>query len=244
MRVFFPLFLLLWSAPFALSAPVAEDSCPRPDASVIYNPMKSPLIQAIEGASAYIRHKFSDLCADLDRTQLRVGLSCKTSKGVRFELIKYGEGGAEVWRDTKSGLIWGDRPYMPDAHDRISGEFDQASAEKICASAFGVPRFRGNIDASRGDLKGAHWHLPSVGEFKEGADNGFFEVLQAFHAPENEKPILGYWSSTRAYNDSYFTLNASLKTKEPGDWANGVSAKFFGQTMQSNPAGVLCVGKE
>jgi len=40
--------------------------------------------------------------------KLQVGRRCFTSKGFEFELVKRTANGSEVWKDIKTGYLWGD----------------------------------------------------------------------------------------------------------------------------------------
>jgi hypothetical protein len=93
---------------------------------------------------------------------------CAQVKGA-FALIAVSEKGAEIYRDMKSKLIWG---------NRVATDFNQYGSQKACS-----------IEVSEYQtLNTLKWRLPSIREFEEAAAHGMKSAL-----PNMEH---SYWSST------------------------------------------------
>lgn len=88
-----------------------------------------------------------------------------------FVLIMRGEKGSEVYKDTKSNLIWG---------PRIKFDFNQYGSQKACSDE--IP------DAKM--LKDLRWRLPTIKEFEKAGVNGFKDSL-----PDAN---FWFWTSTPA----------------------------------------------
>lgn len=89
--------------------------------------------------------------------------SCNLTKE-NFVLVSRGDTGIEIYKDTKSGLIWS---------DRIRTDFNHYGSQKACAD--GSPEL-----ALFKDLK---WRLPTIREFEESAIHGMKASL----------PNMTYW---------------------------------------------------
>lgn len=93
---------------------------------------------------------------------------CGLTKG-NFSLVSRNEKGHEIYKDLKTGLLWG---------DRIPVDFNHYGSSKACSS---------DIFES-GLLAEARWRLPTINEFEVAASHGMKEVLpRMYHA---------FWSST------------------------------------------------
>jgi hypothetical protein len=93
---------------------------------------------------------------------------CDEAKG-DFVLVSRDAKGGEIFKDTKSGLIWG---------DRISTDFNHYGSQRACSSDAFDP----------GTLKDLKWRLPTVKEFQTAASHGMKNSL-----PRMEH---WYWTST------------------------------------------------
>lgn len=97
----------------------------------------------------------SNSCGYLGSVEDRIK-NCKTHTGL-FDLVFRSEEGVEVWRDSKTGLLWGDQLHQKMTH------FNAMSA---CQTEL----------TSLGGIKG-DWRLPTSLEFRELGSNGAKEVL-------------------------------------------------------------------
>ena len=94
--------------------------------------------------------------------------SCRLTKG-EFVLIARNATGVEIFKDSKSGLIWG---------DRITSDFNHYGSSKACNDSIPEAEI----------LKGINWRLPTVREFEEAAVHGMKVSLSRMH--------YHFWSST------------------------------------------------
>lgn len=94
--------------------------------------------------------------------------SCDVSKG-DFVLVARSTTGVEIFKDLKSGLIWG---------DRVISDFNHYGSQKACDES--IPE--------AGILKDINWRLPTVHEFEEAAVHGMKTALSRMH--------YHFWSST------------------------------------------------
>ena len=104
----------------------------------------------------------------------------KTSSKEEFVLVTRTKEFKEVHKDTKSGLLWGDR--LPSAMSHYS-------AEKACNASL----------AEVAKLSGHTWRLPSKEEFEQAEKDGVRKAL----------PNMNYWwwsSSVRRNNSDYAWL--------------------------------------
>ncbi len=109
------------------------------------------------------------------------GSSKMTKKGVRWDLVARSYDASknfEVWRDSKTGLVWGDRldkrygqafavekECVMDFYEYIC----HATKEFACGSDDGVKANAGISERTFG--------LPTMGEFAQATDDGAREVL-------------------------------------------------------------------
>lgn len=89
--------------------------------------------------------------------------SCNLTKE-NFILVSRSEDGLEIYKDSKSGLIWSDRIRMDFNH---FGSFKACAGESPALTLFK-------------DLK---WRLPSIREYEEAAERGMKTIL----------PNMTYW---------------------------------------------------
>lgn len=94
--------------------------------------------------------------------------SCNFSKD-SFVLVVRDEKGTEIYKDTKSGLIWS---------DRLPGDFNHYGSQKAC----------GDDVAELQILKDVKWRLPSINEFEMAASHGMKESLSRMN--------YWFWTST------------------------------------------------
>lgn len=93
---------------------------------------------------------------------------CSKASG-NFALVARGEDGNEIYKDTKSGLIWG---------PRVNFEVNHFGSQKACTSE--------NPEAKL--LKDLKWRLPTIKEFEQAATNGIKTSLPNMNH--------WYWTST------------------------------------------------
>lgn len=94
--------------------------------------------------------------------------SCNHAKG-EFVLVARNDKGLEIYKDQKTGLMWG---------DRISTDFNHYGSQMACEK-----------DLKEAELiKGVNWRLPSVREFETAASHGMKESLPNMQ--------YSFWTST------------------------------------------------
>ncbi len=95
--------------------------------------------------------------------------SCNLTKG-DFVLIARSASGVEIFKDSKSGLIWG---------DRITSDFNHYGSAKACDDSIPEAEM----------LKEIKWRLPTVRDFEEAAIRGMKTSLSRMH--------YHFWTSTQ-----------------------------------------------
>lgn len=95
---------------------------------------------------------------------------CNTAKG-EFVLVARSESGLEVYKDTKTGLIWG---------PRISYEFNHLGSAKACGDELAEAKL----------LKDLKWRLPTIRELEQVFTHGIKTSLTDTN--------YWFWSSTPA----------------------------------------------
>jgi hypothetical protein len=93
---------------------------------------------------------------------------CAVTKG-NFVLVSTNEKEQEIYKDTKSGLIWG---------ARIPVDFNNYGSQKACSDEL----------AETHGLTSIRWRLPSIREFEQASSHGMKAALQ--NADQS------YWSSS------------------------------------------------
>ena len=137
--------------------------------------------------------------------------NCNSAKG-EFVLVVRDEKGLEIYKDTKSGMIWG---------DRISTDFNHYGSQKACSHE--LP------EASL--LKEVKWRLPTVREFEVAASHGMKEALPGM--------IHTFWTSTpvkvkRRYRRKAIPSQAFLwvgpeQRTDAGDLKDAASVRCIGK---------------
>lgn len=93
---------------------------------------------------------------------------CSQTKG-HFALITLTESGVEMYKDLKSGLIWG---------NRLPSDFNHYGSQKACSEeVLGIQM-----------MSSLKWRLPTIKEFEDAAVHGMKAAL-----PDMK---YSYWSST------------------------------------------------
>lgn len=139
---------------------------------------------------------------------------CEVSKG-HFHLVIRDEKGLEIYKDTKSGLVWG---------SRITYEFNQYGSQKACDE---------NLPESK-LLKDLNWRLPTVKEFEQASADGMKASLPHMNH--------WFWTSTPA---GKMKKSRSRKIAEPPGvfiW-NSVDETTEVGTIKDG-ASVRCVAKD
>lgn len=131
---------------------------------------------------------------------------CATTKG-NFLLVSITEKGLEIYKDAKSGLIWG---------NRISSDFNHYGSQKAC-----------DEDVSGYEIKNLKWRLPTIQEFEAAASHGMKDALP------NTKHA--YWSSTPVKTKKYrrrrgppaqvFIWDGYDERTDTGDLKDGASVR-------------------
>jgi len=109
---------------------------------------------------------------------IKVGQHCVTTKGFLFELVERTRFGSEVWKDIKTGYLWGDK------YPKILNHF----------TAWGHCQ-RGVTKDSRGNISGK-WKLPSKGDFNTAEAHGFRETFR-------DVGLKSYWTSNTKKGDFF-----------------------------------------
>lgn len=132
---------------------------------------------------------------------------CSQTKG-NFVLVAITEKGLEIYKDIKSGLIWG---------SRITSDFNHYGSQKACddeVSGYGISSLR--------------WRLPTIREFEDAASHGMKAAL-----PNMEH---WFWSSTpvktkrkyrkrRAIPAGVYLWDGSAEKTDVGDLKDGASVR-------------------
>ncbi len=100
--------------------------------------------------------------------------NCDLTKG-EFVLVARNAAGVEVFKDLKSGLLWG---------DRVTSDFNHYGSQKACDGTIPEAEI----------LKEIKWRLPTVREFEESAIHGMKTSLS--------RMFYTYWTSTPVKNRS------------------------------------------
>lgn len=139
--------------------------------------------------------------------------NCNTAKG-EFALVARDEKGVEVYKDLKTGLIWG---------DRISTDFNHYGSQKACSEA--------SPEAEM--LKEVSWRLPTVREFELAASHGMKESLP--------RMIHSFWTSTPVKSRSKSRRRRNLQPAQAYVWEGQEERADVGDIKDA--ASVRCVGK-
>lgn len=131
-----------------------------------------------------------------------------------FSLIHRDEKGREIYKDTKSGLIWG---------DRISFDFNHYGSQKAC-----------DTDVPEEKVLKLKWRLPTIREFEQAAANGMKSALPNM--------IQSYWSSTPASKAKRKTRRRRAEPASVFLWDANEERTATGTLLDG--ASVRCVAKE
>lgn len=133
---------------------------------------------------------------------------CNLAKG-DFHLVARDENGLEIYKDVKTGLIWG---------DRISIDFNHYGSSKACSNDLKEAQI----------LKDIKWRLPSVREFEVAASHGMKESLPHM--------VHTFWTATsvrvsrkyrrrRKYLAQSYLWNGPEERTETGDLKDAASVR-------------------
>ena len=131
---------------------------------------------------------------------------CGQTKG-NFAVVTITEKNHEIYKDTKTGLIWG---------SRIPTDFNHYGSQKACAD---------EVNEGFSSLK---WRLPTIREFETAAANGMKESLPSMNH--------WFWSSTpvhtkrksrrrRAVPSQVYLWDGSEQKTDVGDLKDGASVR-------------------
>jgi len=125
-----------------------------------------------------------------------------------FVLVLRDEKGLEIYKDTKTGMLWG---------DRITTDFNHFGSSKACSHDL--------IEATL--LKDVNWRLPTVREFEVAASHGMKEALpRMYHT---------FWTSTpvkiktkrrrRVVMAGAYLWDGEAQRTDTGDLKDGASVR-------------------
>lgn len=130
-----------------------------------------------------------------------------------FALVSRTEKGLEIYKDLKTGLLWG---------DRIMSDFNQYGSQKACEQELTEAQL----------LSEVNWRLPTVHEFEVAAARGMKSILpRMFHA---------FWTSTPAKIRTRFRRR-SVITARAFLWLGDEEKTDIGDLKDG--ASVRCVAK-
>lgn len=133
--------------------------------------------------------------------------NCNSAKA-EFALVARSEKGLEIYKDLKTGMIWG---------DRISTDFNHFGSQKACSSDLLESQL----------LKDVNWRLPTVREFEVAASHGMKEALpRMYHT---------FWTSTpvkiktkrrrRTITAGAYLWDGEAQRTDTGDLKDGASVR-------------------
>lgn len=132
--------------------------------------------------------------------------NCDFASG-SFVLVARDDKGVEIYKDLKTGLLWG---------DRIKSDFNQYGSSKACSS--GIPE--------AGILKGFSWRLPSIREFERAAANGMKEALPNMnHSFWSSTPVKIRKKRTRGATPMSFLWDGNEQRTDTGDSKDAASVR-------------------
>ncbi len=142
--------------------------------------------------------------------------SCNSAKG-DFVLVLRDEKGLEIYKDTKTDFLWG---------DRISTDFNNYGSQKACHEDLPEALL----------LKEVSWRIPTVREFEVAATHGMKEAL-----PSTDR---SYWTSTpvrsswkqkrrRGFTNQTYIWNAVDNKTDYGDLKDAASVRCIGKAPKS-----------
>jgi hypothetical protein len=131
-----------------------------------------------------------------------------------FILIARNDKGVEIYKDEKSGLIWG---------DRISNDFNHYGSQKACSND--IPE-----DKMLGDLK---WRLPTIKEFEAAASRGMKTALPHMtHTFWTSSPVITRYRKgrrQRTISSPAYLWDGIEETTDTGDLKDAASVRCVAQ---------------
>lgn len=141
--------------------------------------------------------------------------SCNSAKG-DFVLVVRNETGLEIYKDTKTGFLWG---------DRLSVEFNNYGSQKAC----------GNDLTEAGILKEVSWRLPTVREFETAASHGMKEALPNMnHSFWTSTGVRSSWKQRRrrGFTSQTYMWNGVDNKTDYGDLKDAASVRCVAKTSK------------
>lgn len=139
--------------------------------------------------------------------------NCNSAKG-EFVLVARDEKGVEIYKDLKTGLLWG---------DRISTDFNHYGSQKACSEAAPESEL----------LKEVKWRLPTVREFELAASHRMKDSLpRMFHS---------FWTSTPVKTKSRSRRRRNIQPAQAYVWEGQEERADVGDIKDA--ASVRCVAK-
>ena len=131
---------------------------------------------------------------------------CNLTKD-NFVLVTRDEKNNEIYKDTKSGLIWG---------TRIPSDFNHYGSSKACSDEILEKQL----------LKDLKWRLPSIKEFEQAASHGMKAVLPNMnHWFWTSTPVKMSRRTRRRQPAQVFIWNAIEEVTDRGDLKDGASVR-------------------
>ncbi len=140
--------------------------------------------------------------------------NCNYAKG-EFILVFRNQKGLEIYKDIKTGLLWG---------DRIGIDFNHYGAQKACPQA--------SLEAKI--FNGFNWRLPTIREFELAAFRGMKDVLpRMFHSFWTSTPVKSKYSSRRKKKlvpAQAYVWEGIEQRVDIGDMRDGASVRCVAET--------------
>lgn len=137
--------------------------------------------------------------------------SCNLIKE-NFVLITRTDKGLEIYKDVKTGMVWG---------DRIVYDFNHYGSQKACGDDLPESQL----------LKGINWRLPTVREFEVAASHGMKASLSHMdHAFWTSTPVKSKRRRSRRSPPAQVFLWDGLENRtDVGDLKDAASVRCIGQ---------------
>lgn len=147
---------------------------------------------------------FADPCGKEGSIDERIK-NCNVTKD-GFVLVTRDEKGIEIYKDTKSGLVWG---------DRIATDFNHYGSQRACQD-----------HPEKELLKDLKWRLPTVKEFEVAASHGMKTLLPHMnHYFWTSTPVKKKSRRRRAIPAQVFLWDGMGDTTDAGDLKDGASVR-------------------
>lgn len=139
---------------------------------------------------------------------------CNFAKG-EFVLVFRNEKGTEIFKEIKTGLLWG---------DRITMDFNHYGSQKACTNELLEPQLIGDVS----------WRLPTVREFEVAAGHGSKDALpRMFHAFWTSTPVKSYTKRSkrrrRAQPVQAYVWDGLEQKSDAGDLKDAASVRCVGK---------------